>query len=155
MERKSKAWEGEASPAQLALWKQEYGEIFTAKSDRQIAYFRKPSRQELCRAMSLRNDRFERAELILKACFISGSDIFLHDADYWIGTEELVGKLLEAKKVELNRIIDEANGSKEHNQISYADTMMQYYLHIDPSSLDDAQWAEKLAQLVDIRNSEG
>ena len=155
MEKKSEIWAGEASSAQLALWRQEYGEIFTARSDQQIAYFKKPNRQELCQAMSLTNDRFGRAELILKACFIGGSDLFLHDAGYWMGTEELINKLIEAKKAELNRIINESNGTKEHNLIGYADTMMQYYLHIDPNSLNDVQWAEKFAQLVDVRNSKG
>ena len=154
MKKKSEARVDEAPASQLALWKQKYGEIFIARSDEQVAYFRKPSRQELCRAMSLTNDRFGRAELILQACFIGGSDLFLHDADYWLGTERLVNRLLEAKKTELDRIISEANGSKEHNLIGYVDTMMQYYLRIDPNSLDDTQWAEKFAQLIDIRKGE-
>lgn len=34
------------------------------------------------------------------------------------------------------------------------DTMMQYYLHIDPTALTDEQWAEKWAQLQDIRERE-
>ena len=32
--------------------------------------------------------------------------------------------------------------------------MLEYYLHIDPSSLSDQQWAEKLKQLADIRQKE-
>jgi len=33
--------------------------------------------------------------------------------------------------------------------------MLEYYLGIDPSTLNDAQWAEKFAQLQDIRKKEG
>lgn len=34
------------------------------------------------------------------------------------------------------------------------DTMMEYYLHIDPRTLSDEEWAEKFAQLKDIREQE-
>ncbi len=44
MEKKSEAWTGEASPEQLDLWKEKYGEIFTAQSNGQVAYFKKPGR---------------------------------------------------------------------------------------------------------------
>jgi hypothetical protein len=32
--------------------------------------------------------------------------------------------------------------------------MLEYYLHIDPSTLSDVQWAEKFLQLADIRKKE-
>ena len=32
--------------------------------------------------------------------------------------------------------------------------MLEYYLHIDPSTLTDRQWAEKFMQLADIRKRE-
>lgn len=41
-----------------------------------------------------------------------------------------------------------------YNWIGYVDTMLQYYLHIDPNTLTDEQWAEKFAQLKDIRQRE-
>ncbi|MBR1644319.1 MAG: hypothetical protein IJ684_02985 [Bacteroidales bacterium] len=41
-----------------------------------------------------------------------------------------------------------------HNPIGFIDTMLEYYLHIDPSTLTDAQWAEKFMQLAEIRKME-
>jgi hypothetical protein len=32
--------------------------------------------------------------------------------------------------------------------------MIEYYLHIDPNELNDSQWAEKYAQLSEIRKME-
>jgi hypothetical protein len=32
--------------------------------------------------------------------------------------------------------------------------MLEYYLHINPDKLSDEEWAEKLAQLQDIRERE-
>jgi len=34
------------------------------------------------------------------------------------------------------------------------DTMLEYYLGINPHTLSDEQWAEKFAQLKDIRERE-
>lgn len=34
------------------------------------------------------------------------------------------------------------------------DTVLAYYLGIDPQPLSDAEWAKKLAQLKDIRQRE-
>lgn len=33
-------------------------------------------------------------------------------------------------------------------------TMLQYYLHIDPNTLSDEEWAEKVAQIAQIRKME-
>ena len=38
--------------------------------------------------------------------------------------------------------------------MAYIDTMLRYYLHIDPDTLDDTQWAETFMQLADIRKRE-
>jgi len=34
------------------------------------------------------------------------------------------------------------------------DTMLRYYLHIDPDTLTDQQWAETIKQLQHIRQAE-
>ena len=51
--------------------------------------------------------------------------------------------------------LEKADGSLEHNFVGYVDTMLEYYLHIDPSELTDEEWAEKFKQLADIRKREG
>ncbi len=33
-------------------------------------------------------------------------------------------------------------------------TMLEYYLHINPNELSDHEWAEKIKQLSDIRSKE-
>ena len=42
----------------------------------------------------------------------------------------------------------------ESNWIGYINTMLEYYLHINPDKLTDEQWGEKFAQLNDIREKE-
>lgn len=41
------------------------------------------------------------------------------------------------------------------NWIGYVNTMLEYYLHINPNELSDEEWAEKFKQLSDIRMREG
>lgn len=47
-----------------------------------------------------------------------------------------------------------ADGRMEADWVGYCDNLLRYYLHIDPSGLTDAQWAQALAQLADIRQRE-
>ena len=42
----------------------------------------------------------------------------------------------------------------EADWIGYHNTLLRYYLHIDPDTLTDEQWAVTLAQLEDIRMKE-
>lgn len=38
--------------------------------------------------------------------------------------------------------------------MGYLNTMLRYYLHIDPDTLSDQQWAQTIAQLRHIRQTE-
>jgi len=42
----------------------------------------------------------------------------------------------------------------EANSIGYINTMLEYYLGINPDTLTDNEWVEKYAQLKDIRKRE-
>jgi len=42
----------------------------------------------------------------------------------------------------------------EADFIGYYNTMIRYYLHMDPDNLSDQQWATTIAQLADIRKRE-
>ena len=38
--------------------------------------------------------------------------------------------------------------------VGYFDTLIRYYLHMEPDGLSDQQWAQIIAQLKHIRQSE-
>ena len=54
----------------------------------------------------------------------------------------------------IKKVVDRADGSVIANWIGYHNTLLRYYLHLDPDTLSDEQWAETIAQLVDIRKQE-
>ena len=95
---------GQATDEQIKAWKEKYEPIFFTKSDGHIAYFRKPSRQEVSYAMSLQSDPMKASESLLKSCCIGGSEVFYKEPGYIIGAADLVETLMDIKKVELGKL---------------------------------------------------
>ncbi|CAA0253818.1 conserved hypothetical protein [Tenacibaculum maritimum] len=48
-----------------------------------------------------------------------------------------------------------AKGCPDNNPIGYINTLLEYHLGINPKELSNKAWAEKFAQLVEIRKREG
>ena len=95
---------GQATEEQIKEWKEKHGKVFFTKAECHIAYFRRPKRQELGYAMSMQNDPLKMSEMLLKNCFIDGSDVFITDTEFMLGAAELIEKLLAVKKVELGKL---------------------------------------------------
>lgn len=49
----------------------------------------------------------------------------------------------------------QADGRPEADMVGYFNTLIRYYLHMDPDGMSDLQWAQTIAQLKHIRESEG
>jgi hypothetical protein len=95
---------GQAAETQIVKWKNQFGEIFTATVDNHIAYFKKPTRQQLAYAMMLQNNMLKQTETLLKSCFVGGSEAILTEADYFLSAVDLYKKLTAVKKVELGKL---------------------------------------------------
>jgi hypothetical protein len=50
--------------------------------------------------------------------------------------------------------LDEVVWSLEENPLLYMDTMMRYFLHVNPDELSDEEWLITYNQLSDIREKE-
>ncbi|HOU67777.1 MAG TPA: hypothetical protein PKW49_04215 [Paludibacteraceae bacterium] len=98
--------QGQASVAQVELWKKQYGEIVEARANGHVAYFKKPSKAQVSYAMSLQqqNKILEMLETVLKGCYVSGSRVFIDDVDYILGCAGIVDLLVSAKQVELKNL---------------------------------------------------
>lgn len=70
------------------------------------------------------------------------------------GCFQSIGRTDGGESSGTKKVIEAANGSFESNWIGYMDTVMQYYLCIDPTQLSDEEWAEKYEQLKEIREKE-
>ena len=58
------------------------------------------------------------------------------------------------EKCRTKKAIEDSKGDLESNWIGYVNTMLEYYLGINPQTLTDDEWAEKFAQLQNIREEE-
>jgi len=101
MEKESTSLTGQASEEQIAIWKYKHGDIFSAVVDNHIAYFKKPSRQQLAYSMTLQNNPLKQTECILRECFVGGSEVILTNSDYFMGSSSIVKTLVSTKTVEV------------------------------------------------------
>lgn len=95
---------GQATPKEIEAWKSKHGKIFYACADNHIAYFRKPTRKELSYAMRLKDDELAMTEMILKECYVGGSEIFYQNVEFMLGASGLVDKLLSVKSAEVGEL---------------------------------------------------
>lgn len=42
----------------------------------------------------------------------------------------------------------------EHPDVLYLNTLLRYYMHLDPDTLSDEEWAWTISYLIDIRTKE-
>ena len=95
---------GQATEQQIKEWKGKHGDIFFAKSEGHIGYFKKPNRPEVGYAMSQQGDPLKMTETMLKGCFIGGSRVFIEETGFMLGAGELMEQLISVKKVELGKL---------------------------------------------------
>lgn len=98
----NKKLEGQLTEKETEILKSQHGEIYFAKTDANIAYFRKPNRQELSYALAAgKSDQLSVGESLLKSCFVAGDRIFIENFEYTLGAMPIVEKLMQVKTVEL------------------------------------------------------
>lgn len=94
----------EITTAQIEQWKKEYGKVFYAEADGYKAYYKKPSRQELSYAMTLKEQPLDMYEMLLKSCFLGGDAILYEDAEYLMGSADLAERMISVKSVEVGEV---------------------------------------------------
>jgi len=96
---------GQATDEQIKAWKEKHGDIFFAKAEGNIGYFRKPNRKELDYSLSMKDSNPLKAdEAIMKSCFVGGSDVFINDVGFMIGASGLIEQLISIKQSELGKL---------------------------------------------------
>lgn len=96
--------EGEVTQEQIEAWKREYGTIVEGRADDCVAYFKRPSRQQISYAQTLQNDPLKMAETLLKACFVGGSDKIYTDLEHLLGAGSIVDSLITIKTIEVKKL---------------------------------------------------
>lgn len=93
---------GQATPEQIAEWKQKYGKVSAIIVDGHIGYFKKPDRKTLGYASSVgTKDPIKFNEVLMNNCHIGGSEAIKKDDDLFLGASSKLAELIQIKEAEL------------------------------------------------------
>ncbi len=96
---------GQATPDQIKIWKDKYSEIFAIKCEDKVAYLKKPDRKVLGYASAEgQKDPLKFNEILLKNCWIGGSEELRDDDAYFLSVSGKLAELIEIKAVELEKL---------------------------------------------------
>ena len=90
---------------QIAIWKEEYGDVYVYTAEGKTCYLKKPDRNILSAAAVIgRNDPLKYNEIILKNCWLGGDEQIKDDDSFFLGISQKIGELIEVKEGELKKL---------------------------------------------------
>lgn len=95
----------EATPEQIAQWKEDHGDIIRLKSAKydKSAYFRKPKRKEMS-FISANKDGLKFNAALLAACYLAGDKDIENNDDIFMGLSDKILALLSFDTVEVEKL---------------------------------------------------
>jgi hypothetical protein len=102
-----KELKGQATPEQIAEWKQKHGDIFAVTVDGHIAYLKKPDRHILGFATAGSDggkQGIKFNEILMKNCFLGGSQDIQTVDSLFLAASAKLGELIEIKEAELVKL---------------------------------------------------
>ena len=88
-------------------WKKKHGDVIAYTVEDKVAYFRRPTRQELSYASIASNqtkDAIKYSETLLNSCWLGGDRDILEVDEYFIGAMSVLDALSEVKIGEVKKL---------------------------------------------------
>lgn len=88
-------------------WKKKHGDVIAYTVEDKVAYFRKPTRQELSYASIASNqmkDVIKYSESLMNSCWLGGDRDILEVDEYFIGAMSVIEALAEVKTGEVKKL---------------------------------------------------
>lgn len=96
---------GQATPEQIAAWKEQHEEVFSIKVEGHVCYLRKPSRRAISYAsVAGKSDPLKFNETLLKECWLGGSDAVRRQDDLFLAASGVLDQLIVIKEAELEKL---------------------------------------------------
>jgi hypothetical protein len=100
-----KELKGQATEAQIAIWKEKFGNVYQITVEDKTCYLHKPDRQTLSAAATLgQSDPLRYAEVFINNSWIAGAEEFRDDDSYFIALSETLLELVEVKTAEIKKL---------------------------------------------------
>lgn len=97
----------EITKTTIESWKNQYGDVIQYTVEDKVAYFRKPTRQEISYASVASNqmkDVIKYSETLMNSCFVGGDREILEKDEYFIGAMAVIEALAEVKTGEVKKL---------------------------------------------------
>ncbi|MCD8072515.1 MAG: hypothetical protein LUE10_04970 [Alistipes sp.] len=102
---------GQATAEQIATWKRQYGEVYAVKAtpadggDRHVCYVKVPGRKALGAASEAgRNNPIRFSEIILRQCWIAGSEEIRDRDDLFLSVSARIAELIRVGEAQLEKL---------------------------------------------------
>lgn len=103
---------GQATDEQIAAWKEKHGDIYALKTEpgeddqaRHICYVKVPSRKVLgAAAESSRNNPIKYSEVVLRQCWLGGSEAIRERDDLFLAVSGKMADLIQIGEAELEKL---------------------------------------------------
>lgn len=96
---------GQASPEQIAEWKEKHGEVNMLTLEGHVAYLKNPDRKTLSYAMaSMIRNPMQAQEHMLNGCWLGGSEEIKKDDSLFVSFAAKAMDLFDIKEVELKKL---------------------------------------------------
>ena len=97
----------EITKTTIESWKKQGGDVIQYTVEDKVAYFRKPTRQEISYASVASNqmkDVIKYSETLMNVCFLGGDREILEKDEYFIGAMAVIEALAEVKTGEVKKL---------------------------------------------------
>lgn len=93
----------EITEAQIASWKDQYGDIYKIVIEDKECYLHKPDRNVLGAVSTIKNP-IKVAEFILNNCWLGGDEDIKTKDDYFLGASQQLTNLIHVKTSEIVKL---------------------------------------------------
>lgn len=98
-------WIGQATPEQIAAWKEQHGELFAIRAGGHVCYLHKPSRRAISYAsVAGKSDPLKFNETLLRECWVGGSEEIRRNDELFLAASGVLAELIEVKEAELEKL---------------------------------------------------
>jgi hypothetical protein len=100
---------GEATPVQIAQWKQQFGDVFAIElqlsdSEKAVGYFRKPDLAVLSMVQRYKDDQIKAGEVMFENLWLGGADCIKQDDMLKLSAMQQFPVLFEFKHSEIKKL---------------------------------------------------
>lgn len=93
------------SSEQIAMWKQQYVDVFEVKAGDKLCYLKRPDRQTLKAADAIGSaDPMRYNEILLENCWIAGDDIIKINDTYFMQVVPVLSELVDYGRAEIKKL---------------------------------------------------